>query len=113
MQDIIDREGLNSPFIVRTFSRQEREEMHGCPAEYFAAHFAVKEAVFKAVAQRLPEKGLEFRYVESSNHEDGSPYILLTEKMKEWMKLSGTDRFFLSISTEENIAAAFVIAEAD
>ncbi len=79
-------------------------------AEYLAARFAVKEAVFKAVAHLTPKRAFDFRFVETLNREDGSPFISLTEELKPVLEAAGVDTLHLSITTETDYATAFVVA---
>ncbi|MGI5989413.1 MAG: holo-ACP synthase [Lachnospiraceae bacterium] len=102
---------LNSAFAKYTFSERELREITGHPEEYLAARFAVKEAVFKAIAPALPEKTFDLRCVESSHHEDGSPYVVLNRQTSELMEKANVMRLHLSVTTEGDYAIAFVIAE--
>lgn len=81
------------------------------PAEYLASRFAVKEAAFKAIAPRLPDKGFDYRRIETRNHKDGSPYIYVDDFLKMILDQAGITTLFVSITTVEGIAAAFVVAE--
>jgi len=82
------------------------------PAEFLASRFAVKEAVFKAVAHLLEEKHFDLRQVETMNRPDGSPYVHLDGIMQSILDRAGVHRLHLSITTEGDFATAFVIAEA-
>ena len=79
-------------------------------AAFYAARFAVKEAVFKAVAP-LTEKGFDLRIVESVHHPDGSPAVRVTEKLAPYLKEADIGTLHLSITTEGDYAAAMVVAE--
>ena len=79
--------------------------------EYLAARFAVKEAVFKAVAPELEEKSFDFRRVETRSRSDGSPYGRVDDELRAVLDRAGVDRLFVSITTEEGFATAFVVAE--
>ena len=70
---------------------------HTNPYPHFAARFAVKEAVIKAL--KKPE-GLKLKDIELINNPDGSPEIFLNEKNKK--------EIFVSISHEKSYAIAFV-----
>ena len=85
VQSILDREGPDGAFFRRAFSDAEREEasLRHDLAAFYAARFAVKEAVFKAVAP-LTEKGFDLRIVESVHRPDGSPAVRVTEKLAPW-----------------------------
>ena len=111
IQKILDREGKDGAFFRRAFSlseQQEAEKRHDLAA-FYAARFAVKEAVFKAVAP-LTAKGFDLRITESAHRQDGSPYVLMNESLKAYMDEAGVQTLHLSITTEGDYAAAFVVA---
>lgn len=109
-------------FVERTFSAAERAAAprfskqtaatENLTNEYYAVRFAVKEAVFKALAHHTPEKGFDFRRVESANHEDGAPYVVVTPWLQEIMDKAGVGALHVSATTENDLATAFVVAEA-
>ncbi|MGI5887823.1 MAG: holo-ACP synthase [Oscillospiraceae bacterium] len=113
MKRIIESSGSldKSAFVSHTFTRREIEEAGGNAAEYLAARFAVKEAVFKALAHLLPEKTFDLRLIESSHHEDGSPYVVINEFTSGLMEKANVRSLELSVTTEDNMAIAFVVAE--
>lgn len=81
-------------------------------AEYLAARFAAKEAVFKALAHSLPAGTLELRRIEVLNRADGSPYANTEEpSLAAAMRQAGVERVHLSITTEGDFACAFAVAE--
>lgn len=93
----------------------ERELAHAKeqaqPAEYLATRFAVKEAVFKAIAHLLPERRFDLRIVETDNHEDGCPFVCIHDGFAPIMERAGIFCIHVSITTEKDYATAFVIAE--
>jgi len=82
------------------------------PARHFAARFAAKEAVFKALALD-GTGGLRFRDVEVRNDEAGRPRVELSGAMRELAEASGVARIFLSLSHTDELAAATVVLESD
>ena len=112
VQSILDREGPDGAFFRRAFSDAEREEasLRHDLAAFYSARFAVKEAVFKAVAP-LTEKGFDLRIVESIHRPDGSPAVRVTEKLAPYLKEADIGTLYLSITTEGDYAAAMVVAE--
>lgn len=81
-------------------------------AEYLAARFAAKEAVFKSLAPKLPAGTLELRRIEVLNREDGSPYAnVQVPSLARAMQKAGVVRVHLSITTEGDLATAFAVAE--
>ena len=112
IQSILDREGKDGAFFRRAFSlseQQEAEKRHYLAA-FYAARFAVKEAVFKAIAPLTP-KGFDLRIVESAHRQDGSPYVLINKSLQACMDEAGIQKLHLSVTTEGDYAAAFVVAE--
>lgn len=109
-------------FIEKSFTETERASepkfSKQTPAtetllnEYYAVRFAAKEAVFKALAHLTPEKGFDFRKVESLNYEDGAPYIVVTPWLQEIMDQAGVATLHMSATTENDLATVFVVAEA-
>jgi holo-[acyl-carrier protein] synthase len=82
------------------------------PARHFAARFAAKEAVFKALA---PDgtRGLHFRDVEVRNDDAGRPRVELSGAMRELAEASGVGRIFLSLSHTDELATATVVLESE
>ncbi|NLG04324.1 MAG: holo-ACP synthase [Clostridia bacterium] len=84
-------------FIHSVFTEGEIKNEHGNRAEYYATRFACKEAVFKALNRKL-----DFRTIETLNHEDGSPYVVNRYDVKN---------ILISITTEAGLATAFCVIE--
>lgn len=102
-----------SAFITRTFTDAERREA-ACrtdTASYYAARFAVKEAVFKALAHLTPQRSFDLRIIETLTYNDGCPYIAVNDKLREILRRADTDCLHISITTENHCATAIVIAE--
>ena len=102
-------------FLRRAFTPAELEqappeERIRIRSEYLAARFAVKEAVFKAVAHLLPEKTFDFRIVETLYGENNCPYVHITEDLAPILAAAGVNRLHVSITTEGDYATAFVVA---
>lgn len=106
---------VGEAFLTKTFSHMERNAsiIAADPFEYLASRYAVKEAVFKALAPLTKEKTFDFRIVETLNHEDGSPYVTITPMLKELMEEAGVKRLLVSVTHEKDYAGAIVIAESD
>lgn len=81
------------------------------PDAYLAARFAAKEAVFKAVAHLLEEKSFDLRMVETLERGDGSSYVSTEGPLRAILERAGVVRLLVSITTEDDLATAFVIAE--
>lgn len=116
IQDIrmyIEDEKISSAYIQRTYTQAESAAASQQPdmAEYYATRFAAKEATFKALAHLTAGKNFDLRLIETLNHPDGSPYIHLTEPLQEILNETNVTRLHISITTEDDYATAFVIAE--
>ena len=111
----LESEMLSKSFVKYTFTPGEMDAATSRPnqSEYYAARFAVKEAVFKAVAPLLPEKTFDFRIVETRNREDGSPYVHISDSLYPILEKAAVNTLHLSITTEGDYATAFVIAEGE
>ena len=105
--------GHGTPFLRHVFTERERAAAPEgrTRAEYFAARFAAKEAVFKAVAPLLPEKHFDLRIVETLHYDDGCPYVAADGPLASVLSEAGVKRLHLSVTTEGHYATAFVIAE--
>ena len=101
-------ERLNGVFVRHTFTEKEQAEAADAPDVwvYLAGRFAVKEAVFKALAHLTPEKTFDFRKVETLSAPDGSPHVSLTPPLTDWMRSAGADQVLVSISNEGDYALA-------
>ena len=83
-------------------------EQHYClsksnPAQHFAARFAGKEAVIKALSGM--NLYLERNKIEILNHESGRPYLVFHTENPEILKLKSD----ISLSHSDTSAIAFVI----
>ena len=99
--------------LKRLFTEAElaASENKNDPAEYLAARFAVKEAVYKAVAGLTQKGDFDMRLVSSLNERDGRPYVVITDDLKRVLDEAGVSVLHLSITTEASLATAFVVAE--
>jgi phosphopantetheine--protein transferase-like protein len=106
-------ESLGEESLVRMFTAGEMAVSCDVPdsAEYLATRFAAKEAVFKAIAHLLEEGHFDLRVVETLNHDDGSPYVNVTNGLRDILNRAGVSNLLISITTEGDFATAFVIAE--
>jgi len=111
MRDYIERFG--NVFTNRTFTKNEAalSVLASDPSEYLATRFAVKEAVFKAIAHYTSKKGFDFRIVETLNEKDGYPFVQVNDKMQTLLDEAGVSKLHISISTENDLATAFIVAE--
>jgi len=80
------------------------------PAEHFAARFAAKEAVVKALAG-ANGGGSFWQDIEIMNEQDGRPVVRLHGRAKEMADALGVRRVFVSLTHTRDLAAATVILE--
>lgn len=99
-------------FAQHTFTRREQEEAEKAPDKwsYLAGRFAVKEAVFKALAPLTSGKAFDFRIVETLRQADGSPAVTHDGPLREILRTACVDRLLVSISNEGGFAVAFAAA---
>lgn len=101
-----DTEQLSSPrFMELCFTRDEQRFCltSANPAEHFAARFAAKEAVIKAISGI--EKTLVYSEIEICNREDGRPFVKLHSDDSLLNKIN----IDVSISHSKTMAIAFVV----
>jgi len=76
-------ESLGDKFLNEVYTEKEIEYCQSknvMKYEHFAARFAAKEAVFKAVSKFLENKyDLKWKDMEILNDNNGRPYVILTE----------------------------------
>ncbi|MCI8654321.1 MAG: holo-ACP synthase [Clostridia bacterium] len=69
-------------FKERVFTAKEIEYCESKKKQkyqHYAARFAVKEATFKALSEKIPDKyAIEWKNIETTNNEEGMPQITLT-----------------------------------
>lgn len=102
-------EKTSDKFLNKIFSKREIEyceSKKSAKYEHYAARFAAKEAVFKAVSIFLKDKyDITWKDAEILNDEKGKPYVILNDiYFKE--KIKNID---ISISHCKNYATANVI----
>ena len=80
------------------------------PAEHYAARFAAKEALLKALAYD-GRSGFVWRQAEVQREPSGKPRLILHGLLKELAESLHVSRIFLSLSHTKSLAAAHVILE--
>ena len=106
MQESIEK--LGDKFLKRVFTEKE---IAYCEAkkmkkfESYAARFAGKEAVYKALASEKTSDGV-FTEVEIQNADNGKPYVVLHGTLKE---LYQQENIEISLSHEKEYAIAMAI----
>ena len=96
-------------FAERILSEHELAEYAASrqPANFTAKHFAAKEALLKALGTGL-RMGIRWRHMEVRNDTLGKPYLVCGGRVQELFEERGITASFLSISDEDEYAAAFV-----
>lgn len=100
-------------FLNKVFTQNEIEASLESwnQTEFLATRFAAKEAVFKAVAYLTKSKSFDFRIVETLNEADGRPYVNIEGEFKKILIDAGVNNILISLTTECNLATAFVLAQ--
>jgi len=111
MRRVADASERGSRFRARVFTDNERRNCEGRkdPAECFAARFAAKEAVMKA----LGAEGIAFAFrdIEVTRARSGAPSIVLHGRVAERAKSLGAGRIHVSLTHAEPLALASVVVE--
>lgn len=105
----------DAAFLRKAFTPMELEQAPDLShtkarAEYLASRFAVKEAVFKAVAHLTEAASFDFRIVETLTGKNGCPVITTTGPLAPILAEAKVDVLHVSITTECRCATAFVVA---
>jgi holo-[acyl-carrier protein] synthase len=100
-------------FILRVFTSEEQRfcRMHRDPAPHFAARFAAKEAVFKALGTGWA-KGVTWLDVEVQREGQDAPKLVLHGEALRFSQNMGMQRSHLSLSHSNEWAVAMVMIEA-
>ena len=108
---------LHQRFKERLASRiLDDLEMHdyrkaAAPARFLAKRFAAKEAAVKALGTGFIN-GITFKMVRVRHDKYGKPLLELAAEAAERAQSLGIDRYWLSISDEQNNSVAVVVLEA-
>ena len=101
-------EDFGQSFLTKVFTEKEieycerKKEMR---YQHYAARFAAKEAIFKAVSKMLPNKfELGWQNVQIENDENGRPEVKLIN-----YEIKGINQIDLSLSHCESFAVAVCV----
>lgn len=99
-------------FIRRVYTEGEQEycRAHRDPVPYFAARFAAKEALFKALGTGWSQ-GITWRDADVQRADSGAPRLALAGRAEEISRNLGTKAVHISLSHSEEAAIALVILE--
>ncbi len=107
---------LRTPrFRERVFTAAESEycDSRGAvAAQHYAARFAAKEAMLKAL-QTGWRGGISWQDVEIASRDSGAPYLILHGQVEELFRSSGATAAHLSLSHTSEHAIAQVVLEKD
>jgi len=110
--DRMDRALARHPTMrERVFTLEERAYCDGKarPAESYAARFAAREAVIKALGGY---RGKRWRDISVSRHPSGAPSIVLARNAKLRADASGISQILITFTHERALAVAFAVAVA-
>lgn len=96
-------------FCQRIYTPREQDELMEKGAESWAARFAAKEAVMKALGRGFTQ-GVPFSSVEICSDEWGRPQVQLLEPAAGIASEQGVTRFCVSLSHTKELAVAYVLA---
>ena len=98
--------------ILRLFTPDEQKycREHRNPVPHFAARFAAKEAVFKALGTGWA-KGVTWLDVEVQKQEQEAPTIALYGEARRLCDAKGVSRVHLSLSHSDHWVVAMVVLE--
>ena len=118
--DIIKNSRINSSlkikgFLNRIFTKNEIEQGKKLKNKinFYAKRFAAKEAFVKAIGTGF-RSDINFNDIEINNRKNGKPYILLSKKLKNFLKKKfkiEKYKVHLSLSDEKDYSVAFVIID--
>ena len=94
-------------FLTRVFTDEERAycESRARPAEHYAARFAAREAVLKALGTGFAQ-GIGLKDVSVRNEESGRPVAVLSGRALEIARERGVQEIALSLSHTREVAVA-------
>lgn len=99
-------------FLKRVFTREEIEycESRARPEIHFAARFAAKEALMKAIGTGWSQ-GVGFGQIRIHNNDEGRPDLTVSDVAAEMVKALGGRRLWVTLSHTKEVAMATVIIE--
>lgn len=104
-------EQVGETFLKRVYTDEEInycESRRMCKYQSYAARFAAKEAVYKAIAPETSHE-VEWKNIEVKRQENGKPYVELYGKLKEIAEEKNINSIDLSLSHDGDYAMATVV----
>lgn len=111
IKDSIEKIGIE--FIKRVYSDEEAnycESRKSAKYQSYAARFAAKEAVYKAISPG-ENSYTSWKDIEVLKEVNGKPYIMLHGRLKEIAKDNNITKIEISLSHDEDYAIANAIVE--
>lgn len=101
-------------FTHRVFTEEERAycDRLARPAKHYAARFAAREAVLKALGTGF-SRGIGFADVSVTRNEAGRPEVVLSGRAREIAQEQGVREIALSLSYTHDVAVANAVAVTD
>lgn len=101
-------------FAWKVFTAGEREycAARHHPAQHYAARFAAKEALFKALGTGW-SGGMAWQEIEIENEENGRPRLKVSGAVAAFAEQHGITRMHVSLAHVRELACAFVVLETD
>lgn len=110
LQRELDREGGGLRDDVFTPAEIAYCQSMAHPAEHFAARWAAKEALFKALGTGY-RNGLAWRDVEVQRDDLGKPTLVLSGRVRQLVDERRITNLLVSLSHTRTVAAASVVLE--
>jgi len=112
IRSAIERRGER--FLRRAFTPDEQAYClrSQCPERRFAARFAAKEAVMKALGKGWTQ-GMRFHEIETTRNVDGQPGVRLRGSTAARAEELGVRAIHVSMTHGLEIALAYVVAEGE
>ena len=109
MQQMIERPS-GQAFLDRVFSTEEQAycDSKRMKFEHYAARFAAKEAVLKALKVR-PKKSRRLSGIEVGREATGKPFVALSPKSRKEFRIPAQAQIELSVAHEREYAIATVV----
>jgi holo-[acyl-carrier protein] synthase len=111
IKDSIEKIGIE--FIKRIYSDEEAnycESKKLAKYQSYAARFAAKEAVYKAISPDINSFS-SWKDIEVLKEENGKPYIMLHGRLKDIALDNNITKIEISLSHDEDYAVASAIVE--
>ena len=104
-------EELGDTFLEKVYTEKEIEysmKSDTMKYQHLAARFAAKEAVFKAISEKVDIKSINWNEIEISNKENGRPGVFL-DKLKGIKGLENIKNIDISLSHIKDLAVATAV----